>query len=174
MEDLTSRIKDILEMLNLNPSQLADQIGINRSRLSHILTGRNNPSLEIIQGILKQYPQINPDWLLSGQGEFYREGNTLATDIKESEDEMEKESPTEDLFSYQRTENKQILKSQPSDLKDKPSQVIDNENSKGEKGPDQRERGKVDEMIENMHDKRVRIKLIAVLYENNEYELLYP
>jgi transcriptional regulator with XRE-family HTH domain len=57
---------------NLSPSQLADNLGVQRSGVSHIISGRNNPGLEFVQRILKHYPNINPDWLLLNKGAMYR------------------------------------------------------------------------------------------------------
>lgn len=171
MEEITIRIKKLLDIQNLNPSQLADQIGINRSRLSHILTGRNNPSLEIIQGILTQYPDINPDWLISGSGEIYRD---IITPSQKGDIESEVESLSNDLFSYAKPVQKQILKSQPLESVKKTTQVIDNENKIIENKVSQEAREKVTESINNTKSRRVGIKMITVLYENNEYEILYP
>jgi transcriptional regulator with XRE-family HTH domain len=54
-QEIIKRLKEMLVYLKLSPSKLADEISINRSRLSHILNGRNNPTLEVIQGILVKY-----------------------------------------------------------------------------------------------------------------------
>ena len=68
----TDRIKEIIKQKNLTPSFFADQMGINRSALNHILNGRNNPSLDVIKKILIKYPDINSDWLLFGKEPMYR------------------------------------------------------------------------------------------------------
>ena len=65
-QELQKRIRQIMEVEGISPSRFADKIEVNRSRLSHIFSGRNNPSLEIIYSILKAYPEINPAWVLSG------------------------------------------------------------------------------------------------------------
>ena len=58
-------------------AQFASAIGIQRAAMSHIISGRNNPSLDVMTKILHRYPQINPDWLLLGKGEMLRD-NTPA------------------------------------------------------------------------------------------------
>jgi transcriptional regulator with XRE-family HTH domain len=73
-QEMIRRLKEMLAYLKLSPSNLADAISINRSRLSHILNGRNNPTLEVITGILNKYNEINPDWLLFGIGPIIRPG----------------------------------------------------------------------------------------------------
>ena len=62
--DLNKRIEQIIIDKGLSPSYFADTIGIQRSSISHILSGRNKPSLDIIQRILKVFPDIDRDWLL--------------------------------------------------------------------------------------------------------------
>lgn len=54
--------------MNLSPSQFADEISVQRSSLSHILSGRNKPSLDFVTKLLTSYPEINSDWLLFGKG----------------------------------------------------------------------------------------------------------
>jgi len=61
------RINKILSEKKLTPSQFADAIGIQRSGMSHLLSGRNNPSLEFILKTLKTFPDIDPVWLLLGE-----------------------------------------------------------------------------------------------------------
>lgn len=70
MEDITERIVEIQEEYNLTPSLFADEIGVQRSSISHILSGRNKPSLDFIQKILLRFPEIDPGWLLSGKGQM--------------------------------------------------------------------------------------------------------
>ena len=64
---MIERINRILSEKQLTPSQFADAIGIQRSGMSHLLSGRNNPSLEFILKTLKTFPDIDPVWLLLGE-----------------------------------------------------------------------------------------------------------
>jgi len=82
---MTDRISLILRTKNINASQFADEIGVQRSSISHVLSGRNKPSLEFVQRILKRYPEINPDWLLFGKGAMHQESN-LFSEMDESID----------------------------------------------------------------------------------------
>ena len=65
--DLTDKIKQILIIKNISPSLFADEIGIQRSSVSHILAGRNKPSLDIIQKIVKRFPELGLNWILDGE-----------------------------------------------------------------------------------------------------------
>jgi plasmid maintenance system antidote protein VapI len=62
--DLNKKIEQIIIDKGVSPSSFADAIDVPRSSISHILSGRNKPSLDMIQRILKTYPDIDRDWLL--------------------------------------------------------------------------------------------------------------
>lgn len=63
---MIERIQELLKAKNLTPSQFADEIGIQRSGMSHLLSGRNKPSLEFVYKVLRRYPEINAEWLIRG------------------------------------------------------------------------------------------------------------
>jgi len=52
----------------LKSSWLADNIGVNRATISHILSGRNKPSIDFLQKLLRAYPNLNANWLITGIG----------------------------------------------------------------------------------------------------------
>ena len=70
---MKERIKQVMDSENLTPAQFADKLQINRAVISHILNGRNNPSLDVVTKILGEMDYISSDWLLSGKGEMYKE-----------------------------------------------------------------------------------------------------
>ena len=84
---MLDRISLILRTKNISAAQFADKIDVQRSSISHVLSGRNKPSLEFIQKILKSFPEIRPDWLLFGKGAMLLEETDLfsipATDKSE-------------------------------------------------------------------------------------------
>ncbi len=80
--DIADRIDLILLEFQLAPSAFADAIQIPRAVMSHILSRRNRPSLEVVQKILKQYTQINSDWLINGIGTMIQ--LNLFEDVKTS------------------------------------------------------------------------------------------
>lgn len=65
---INQRIYEVIQFLGLTPTAFADEIGIQRSGLSHILKGRNRPSLDMVQKIVARYPDINLAWLVNGTG----------------------------------------------------------------------------------------------------------
>ncbi len=65
---MNDRIRQFMSYKSLTSSELADNIGIQRSNLTHVLNGRNKPSFPFIAKLLETYPEINAKWLLLGQG----------------------------------------------------------------------------------------------------------
>ncbi|MEQ8624323.1 MAG: helix-turn-helix transcriptional regulator [Vicingaceae bacterium] len=64
--NLVERFRYLMKLNQLNASAFADEIGVQRSSVSHILSGRNKPSLEFIQKVIKRYPKVDAAWLISG------------------------------------------------------------------------------------------------------------
>mgnify|MGYP003991175389 CR=1 FL=1 len=62
------RLKSWMEKEGLKSSAFADIIGVNRATISHILSGRNKPSIDFLEKLLNAYPNINANWLISGIG----------------------------------------------------------------------------------------------------------
>lgn len=94
---MRERIKQIMEAENLSPARFADNLNIGRAVISHILNGRNNPSLDVITRILSQMPDINSDWLLTGIPPMYK------SDINNEQSNQTEAIP--DLFSQIVAEN---------------------------------------------------------------------
>ncbi|MFC0876026.1 helix-turn-helix transcriptional regulator [Saccharicrinis sp. FJH2] len=69
---MKDRIAELIEKEGLTPSKFADMIEVQRSNISHILAGRNKPSLDFLQKIINTFPDISGDWLLSGSGPMYK------------------------------------------------------------------------------------------------------
>ena len=69
-EDFIKRLEIILDYYSLNASSFADKIGVQRSSLSHLLSGRNKPSLDFILKILDVFPDVDLYWILNGKGTF--------------------------------------------------------------------------------------------------------
>ena len=65
---MVDRIRTLLASRQLSPTQFADAIGVARPIVSHILSGRNKPSLEVVQRILSAMPDLSMPWLLNGTG----------------------------------------------------------------------------------------------------------
>ena len=69
---MKERIIKFLREENKKPALFADEIGVQASGISHIISGRNNPSLDFIIKMLERYNYLSADWLLFGKGEMYK------------------------------------------------------------------------------------------------------
>lgn len=63
-----------METLEYTPSVFADEVGVIRSSISHIMSGRNKPGVELLQKVLKRFPEVSAEWLLAGLGPMFRDG----------------------------------------------------------------------------------------------------
>ena len=90
-----------MKLNNLSASAFADEIGVQRSSVSHILSGRNKPSLDFVIKVLNRFPNVSSDWLLLGK--------TDVTNVKQEPENKQKGSDVVKLTNVnnsQNTENK--------------------------------------------------------------------
>ncbi len=87
-----------MKLNNLSASAFAEKIGVQPSSISHILSGRNKPSLEFVEKILTQFPNVSADWLINGN-------TKIEASPKPMEVKTKKESPPTPSSS-----NKQVKK----------------------------------------------------------------
>ena len=72
-----NRLKKWIESEGLKPSSFADNINVNRATISHILSGRNKPSIDFFQKLLSAYPMLHANWLITGNGNMYTEKESI-------------------------------------------------------------------------------------------------
>jgi transcriptional regulator with XRE-family HTH domain len=70
IDEFTNRLKKVMETHQLTATLFADKIGVQRSSISHILSGRNKPSLDFILKVTGVFLDVDIHWLLNGIGEF--------------------------------------------------------------------------------------------------------
>ena len=92
-----------METQSLSASKFAEAIGVQRSNISHILSGRNKPSLELINKILDRYPEVSTDWLLLGKGPVFDKGELESSAKSSSKSSLE---PSSNLSSKESTNRK--------------------------------------------------------------------
>ncbi len=73
---MKDRITLLIKAKNLTAAQFADEIGVQKSSISHIISGRNNASLDFIQKVLITYPEVNTEWLMFGKGPLFKTNET--------------------------------------------------------------------------------------------------
>ena len=100
---MKDRLQKIISVEKLSSAKFAEIIGVQRSSISHFLSGRNNPSYDVINSIMVKFPKINPDWLITGKGDMYRKpiqtsifdqvASTKETDLKSVDDSLKNPIP---------------------------------------------------------------------------------
>lgn len=91
---MKDRIIQIIAENKLSASQFADKIGVPRSGLSHVLKGRNKPSLDFVLKIIDNFPNINIQWLLTGV--LNKEENNIDLPLVEQSNELLETKDSED------------------------------------------------------------------------------
>src|SRR5512133_3882839 len=70
--NMKDRLLQIINRLGYSATRLADEIDVQRSGISHILSGRNQPSFDFLVKLLNKFPEIDAQWLLLGKGEMIK------------------------------------------------------------------------------------------------------
>ena len=78
------RIKKWIDNKGLKASSFADLIGVNRATVSHILSGRNKPSVNFIDKMVRSFPDLNANWLVVGDG-FMKKSDNIQ-EVQKSKD----------------------------------------------------------------------------------------
>jgi transcriptional regulator with XRE-family HTH domain len=127
--EMKDRIAHIIRAKNLTAAEFALQLGIQPSNISHLLSGRNNPSLDFVKKLKETFPEYNLDWIIFGRGpitvsdpfpEFTPVEPVMATSVVEKTEEQrtsgtlfdqpeEVDAPTESPAPSPATRLKQIL-----------------------------------------------------------------
>lgn len=85
-----------MDHYGLSVSAFADEIGVQRSSISHLLNGRNRPSLDFVMKLIAAYPEVNLYWLLKGEGSFPWKGGKEIVDEPPLGSSSNRERPQED------------------------------------------------------------------------------
>ncbi|WP_290698163.1 helix-turn-helix domain-containing protein [Lacinutrix sp.] len=117
-EEFTKRLKKVIDYYGESASSFAEKIGVQRSSISHILSGRNKPSLEFVLKVLASFHEVELYWLMNGKGNF------PSTKIEEQKIEPKPKSQNEDLFSKSETEKPQ------NEILEMPSKLISSNSKK--------------------------------------------
>jgi len=113
---MKERLLEFLKNENKSSAQLAEEIGVQASGISHILSGRNNPSLDFVLKMLEKYQFISSDWLLFGRGSMYTETKMQSlfdydnVDSRESEQMRTKSEPVSPEIDFQDVKKSKTIK----------------------------------------------------------------
>ncbi|MDR1743960.1 MAG: helix-turn-helix transcriptional regulator [Dysgonamonadaceae bacterium] len=148
---MKDRIRRIIESENIPPAKFADRLQINRAVISHILNGRNNPSLDVVSKILSVMTYINPDWLINGTGNMYKDGANVKSIPKKT-----------DLFG--------LNDAKPDNLSEKSEYAPENDL----KISANRHENNVNQMIDPIIRSNKKITQIIIYYDDNSFETFIP
>ncbi len=87
--EFTDRLKKVMAFHHLTASLFADKIGVQRSSISHILSGRNKPSLDFILKVTTTFKDVDIHWLLNGKGKFPKVSETKQNPLTPSRSNIE-------------------------------------------------------------------------------------
>lgn len=82
IEGFTKRLQKVIDYYGESASSFAEKIGVQRSSISHILSGRNKPSLDFVLKVLACFPEVDLYWLLNGTGEFPKNEPIQSNELK--------------------------------------------------------------------------------------------
>lgn len=143
---MKERILEFLKAENKSSAQFAEEIGVQPSGISHIVSGRNNPSLDFVLKMLDRYRYLSVEWLLFGRGAMYKDQNLQ--DLFEENLSRTERQPAEGLFDV----NEKQIPDKPVD-----QSVTDNKDIKQSKLSGNSE-----------------VVKIVWFYDNNSFEEYFP
>lgn len=159
---MKERIKKIMDSENMTPARFADSLQIGRAVISHILNGRNNPSLDVITRILTQMPDIDSQWLLTGTGTMYK------SEISNHSADIKNQSSFPDLFSQLSQENDSRIYStnETEDHKYRKENIVELHHPNIQES--------VKERIVYKEAPSKKVKQIIIYYTDNTFEAFTP
>ena len=145
---MKERLLKIITSEGLTPSLLADELGVQRSGISHILSGRNYPSFDFLQKLLARFPKLNAEWFILGQGSMYKSSLTTLPDL------FSQPAPVE------KTPDSPIITEKP--------QILSSGEDHHQKQPDAKP-----EILASTEQKKI-IEKMVVLYTDKTFTTYYP
>lgn len=103
--EFNDRITKVIQYSELTPAEFAEEIGVQRSSISHIISGRNKPSLDFITKIKTAFPDFEWDWLINGEGEMLISDKAPESTDEKPKTEEKKKPSLPDLFSLINDDN---------------------------------------------------------------------
>ncbi|WP_379963712.1 helix-turn-helix transcriptional regulator [Epilithonimonas sp. UC225_85] len=167
--EFNDRITKVIEYSELTPAEFAEEIGVQRSSISHIISGRNKPSLDFITKIKSAFPKFEWDWLINGEGEMLIQEKTAET-IEEKTETVEKKKPSlPDLFSLIDDENFGKEDSTDNSVKNDNVRESDISYPKSEKNILSNSQP-LEKTVQKQESKTKNVKRIVFFYEDGTFE----
>ena len=148
---MKDRIKKIQEYSGLSLGVFASRTGIKSASLSHILNGRNNPSLEVVTKIRAAFTYLSYDWMISGEGLMFKEEPTLPFDENEG---------------FKTDENREFTTERTDDAENRKDFVLYQ--------PQEHSKSIEIEEIKYIEKPVKKIREIKIFYDDGTYETFMP
>ena len=167
---MKERLIQLLDLEQLSPSKFADIIGVQRSSISHVISGRNKPSFDFLQKTLKAFPGLNASWLMLGEGSMYDQmGRNVSGNLFDSPEEPEE--PSEGHISTEeeghtdiRTPETAISReAEAEEVHEDPAPAVDAES-----------RMQAEALKELASGSKKRIVQVMVIYEDDTFRAFTP
>ena len=176
--EINERITKVLEYSGFSASEFADEIDVQRSSISHIISGRNKPSLEFVTKIKNRFPELSWDWIILGTGEMKQTDSPFPFSEKQEENSapdlftLIDEDYKNEVFVQENIQNetlRELNKSFPSPRKEilSDSQQLDIQENISEV------QSIVNETVTKSNAES-KIKRIVFFYENGKFEAFEP
>ncbi|MFC7772833.1 helix-turn-helix domain-containing protein [Flavobacterium sp. GCM10027622] len=158
IDDFIKRLELILEYYSLSASSFADRIGVQRSSLSHLLSGRNKPSLDLILKIVNEFPEVDLYWIINGVGNFPKNELQIESAIEKKPSSL----PSSNLESI----SNEIIQPIPTDLFSAPQTEIENK-------PVDENQKETDLNTQNFESIKVdeEIEQIVIFFKNGSFKI---
>ncbi len=169
---MVNRIKQIMEMCDSTPAQFATELGINRSNLTHVFSGRNQPSLDLTRKILETFPEIKAEWLIMGTGPM-----TKSDELKMIKEQINESAPNQprDFLNKKEESDKSVEKVDNKIESPENSQV-----TVRTKEDNNTEQGSTKEKLERtscpplFKDHKKEVEKMILIYSDRTFETYYP
>jgi transcriptional regulator with XRE-family HTH domain len=114
---MKDRLLKLLTQLGYSATKFADVIGVQRSGISHILSGRNKPSYDFIVKILNKFPELDAEWLILGKGVMFKTNKSTENLSFSTKSNPQGTTKTPDLFSAPLEKNHPPVTNQSDSIK---------------------------------------------------------
>lgn len=170
---MVDRIKQIMEMCDSTPAQFATELGINRSNLTHVFSGRNQPSLDLTRKILETFPEIKAEWLIMGTGPMTR-SDELKMNKVQIEESAADQPLVDDSLDKKDSEKSVEKLEERSESPENPKVTVrtkENINS---------EQGQIKEKLERtscpplFKENKKEVEKMILIYSDRTFETYYP
>ena len=153
---MKERLTELIQLLGLTPTQFANAIGVQRSTLQHVLSGRNEASLKIVTSIHQSFPDVSLEWLLYGRGLALTSPAIIPDDGQTSRNDENLIFSMEEMGSAEFQNLRDMTQRRSKLHSDAEQQTLTNE-----------------KISENTKEKR-HIKEVVIFFEDGTYQKFKP